>query len=144
MRDSLTALVDTCELPRLTATLRSARRSGRHARGGWMRLEVLHVTDCPNLPPMVAVPLTSPWPHGRSVLTLRRQRWENEWVADAAGRRDRSVHIGGSMRLGRVVRLYRDQEGRIVPAPSVDQLHGGLAEAQQTAQSGWPLSPARS
>ena len=29
-------------------------------------------------------------------------------------------------------RLYRDQEGRIAPAPSVDQLRDALAEAQQS------------
>jgi hypothetical protein len=45
---------------------------------------------------------------------------------------------------GASCRLYRDQEGRIAHAPSVDQLRDALAEAQQTAPERLALSPARS
>ena len=44
-----------------------------------MRLEVLHVTECPDVPPMLAqlVEATdSSVDSGRSALTLRWPRWE--------------------------------------------------------------------
>lgn len=112
-----------------------------------MKLEVLHVTDCPNLRPMLdRLAEATDLP----VATL-------EVTTDAEAAR---LGMNGSPTLlidgidpfasadqcvcGLSCRLYRDEEGRIVPAPSVDQLLDALAEARQSVPSGWPSIPARS
>lgn len=100
-----------------------------------MTLEVLHVTDCPNLRPMLD--------RLAEVTDLPVATLEVTTDAEAAG-----LGMNGSPTLlidgidpfasadqcacGVSCRLYRDQEGRIVPAPSVDQLRDALAEAKQS------------
>jgi hypothetical protein len=98
-----------------------------------MRLVVLHVTDCPNLQPMLdRLRLATDLP-----VATREVRTD----ADAA-----ALGMNGSPTLlidgidpfasadqggcGVACRLYRDQEGRIVSAPSVEQLRDALLEAQ--------------
>ncbi|WP_433019823.1 alkylmercury lyase family protein [Kribbella sp. CA-294648] len=109
-----------------------------------MRLEVLHVPDCPNLPPMLQrladitdVPVAT-----RLI----------ETDADAArfgmagsptlliNGTDPFTVVGdpaGSLSC----RLYHDETGRIVPAPSVDQLRAAITTAVGADQTPSP-SPA--
>ncbi|MGW6200764.1 hypothetical protein ACWF0M_31775 [Kribbella sp. NPDC055110] len=95
-----------------------------------MRLEVLHVPDCPNLAPLLeGLAQVTELPVAIRVI---------ESDADAA-----RYGMAGSPTLlvdgvdpfaapeegacGLSCRLYRDDAGRIVPTPSVEQLRGALA-----------------
>ncbi|GAB3947511.1 hypothetical protein GCM10029976_076910 [Kribbella albertanoniae] len=98
-----------------------------------MNLEVLHVPDCPNLAPMLErlAEVTD--------LPVDTRLIDND--ADAA-------HFGmagsptllvdgidpftapGTCECGVSCRLYRDETGRIVPAPSAEQLRDALAAAR--------------
>lgn len=100
-----------------------------------MKLEVLHVTDCPNLPPMLD--------RLGQATDLPVETREVHTEADAA-----KLGMNGSPTLlvngvdpfaladecacGVSCRLYRDEEGRIVPAPSVEQLRNAIAEVEQS------------
>ncbi|MEV0288655.1 alkylmercury lyase family protein [Kribbella sp. NPDC050820] len=95
-----------------------------------MRLEVLHVPDCPNLLPLLE--------HLAEVTDLPVVTRVVETEADAA-----RLGMAGSPTLlvdgkdpfaadgdcgrGLACRLYRDDDGRIVSAPSADQLRAALA-----------------
>ena len=105
-----------------------------------MKLEVLHVTDCPNLRPMLDR-LAEATDH--PVATL-------EVTTDAEAARhgmngSPTLLIDGIDPFAPAdqcachvsCRLYCDQEGRIVQAPSVDQLRDALAEAKQTVPQRW-------
>lgn len=97
-----------------------------------MKLVVLHVTDCPNLQPMLdKLAAATPLP-----VTTLEVTTEPEAAAlgmhgsptllidgiDAFATADQC--FGGVS-----CRLYRDQDGRIIPAPSADQLRDALATA---------------
>lgn len=102
-----------------------------------MKLEVLHVTDCPNLAPML----------DRLAQATDLPVTTREVTTDAAAA---ELGMNGSPTLlvngvdpfaspdqcdcGVSCRLYRDEEGRIVPAPSVDQLREALAEARSASE----------
>ncbi len=100
-----------------------------------MKLEVLHVPDCPNLPPMLQ--------RLAQVTDLPVTTRLIETTTDAA-----QFGMAGSPTLlidgtdpftaaddcvcGVSCRLYRDETGRIVPAPSVAQLRAAIAAAGST------------
>ena len=99
-----------------------------------MTLEVLHVPDCPNLAPMLErLAEVTDLP-----VVTREIRSEDDAV---------EVGMAGSPTLlidgvdpfsfaasaGLACRLYRDEAGRIVPAPSAEQLRVALAAAQRSA-----------
>jgi hypothetical protein len=109
-----------------------------------MRLQVLHVTDCPNLQPMLDRLAEA------TDLAVDTREVTTDAEASALG-------MNGSTTLlidgidpfasadqcagGVSCRLYRDQEGRVVPAPSVDQLRDALAEAKQTGPKRFGAAP---
>lgn len=109
-----------------------------------MRLEVLHVTDCPNLQPMLDRLATA------TDLAVDTREVTTDAEAVALG-------MNGSPTLlidgidpfasadqcagGVSCRLYRDQEGRVVPAPSVDQLRDALAVAKRAAPTALAMAP---
>jgi hypothetical protein len=109
-----------------------------------MKFEVLHVPDCPNLRPMLD--------RLAQVTDLPIGTQEVSTDAEAA-----TLGMNGSPTLlidgidpfasadqgacGVACRLYRDQEGRIVPAPSVEQLRGALREAHQSVPERPALEP---
>lgn len=95
-------------------------------------IEVLHVPDCPNLAPMLQ--------RLREVTdlpaTLREVRTEDQAAAlGMAGSPTLLVNgvdpfaQGESCECGIACRLYRDENGQIVSAPSIDQLRAALARA---------------
>jgi hypothetical protein len=102
-----------------------------------MKLEVLHVADCPNLAPLL----------DRLAEATDLPVTTQEVTTDAAAA---ELGMNGSPTLlvngvdpfaspdqcdcGVSCRLYRDEEGRIVPAPSVDQLREALAEALSASE----------
>jgi hypothetical protein len=101
-----------------------------------MKLEVLHVPDCPNLAPLLR--------RLAEVTTLPITTRLIETDGDAA-----TFGMAGSPTLlidgtdpfaagddcgcGVSCRLYRDPDGRIVPAPSVEQLRDAITTAGQPA-----------
>ena len=114
-------------------------------------LEVLHVPDCPNLPPLLhRLQRVTDLP-----VTAREIRTTAE--AEAAGMAgsptllingrdpfrpaDRSEH-----ECGVACRIYRDEHGRAVPVPSVAQLRAALADEPISDRSPSPATgspPAR-
>lgn len=109
-----------------------------------MKLEVLHVTDCPNLRPMLdRLAEATDLPVATREVTID---------AEAA-----TLGMNGSPTLlvdgvdpfsstdqcacGVSCRLYRDEEGRIVPAPSVDQLRDALAGAMHRVPEPLAVAP---
>jgi hypothetical protein len=102
-----------------------------------MKIEVLHVTDCPNLRPMLDrlaeatdLPVAT-----REVSTdAEAVRWgmngSPTLLIDGIDPFASRINAG----CGVACRLYRDKEGRIVPAPSVEQLRAALLDAKQSAQ----------
>lgn len=93
-----------------------------------MKLEVLHIPDCPNLPPLLRrlaevtdLPITT-----RVIL--------NDSAAVALGMAGSpTLLIDGvdpfapdDCECGLSCRLYRDQDGQLVPAPSVEQLRNAI------------------
>jgi hypothetical protein len=102
-----------------------------------MKLEVLHVPDCPNLAPMLDR-------LGQATdLSISTRVIDTD--ADAArfgmagsptllidGVNPFSVAGNSEERAGTVsCRLYRDDSGRIVTAPSVEQLRAAILDANQ-------------
>jgi hypothetical protein len=111
-----------------------------------MKLEVLHVRDCPNLTPMLEL-LAEVTDQPVSTRLI-------ESDADAA-----TFGMAGSPTLlidgvdpfataddcgcGMSCRLYRDSEGRIVAAPSAEQLHDAITAATRgTAVRAATVAPA--
>lgn len=103
-----------------------------------MKLEVLHVPDCPNLQPLLdRLAEVTDLPVATRVIET-----------DAGAAR---LGMAGSPTLlidgvdpfsdpvacecGVSCRIYRDQDGRIVPAPSVEQLRDALTAARQHRSS---------
>jgi Alkylmercury lyase len=103
-----------------------------------MKLEVLHVPDCPNLPTMLErlaavtdLPITTRLIDSDTDAARFGMAGSPTLLIDgvdpftAAGDRDCGVSC----------RLYRDQDGRIVPAPSIEQLCDALTAAGQPQSS---------
>jgi hypothetical protein len=97
-------------------------------------LEVLHVPDCPNLPPLLErLRVVTGWP-----VTTREIHTTAE--AEAAGMAGSPTLLvngrdpfrpadGREREFGVSCRIYRDEHGRAVPVPSVGQLRAALADA---------------
>ncbi|ADB31718.1 hypothetical protein Kfla_2651 [Kribbella flavida DSM 17836] len=98
-----------------------------------MKLEVLHVPDCPNLPPLLErlAEVTD-----RPVTTRPIASAEDAARFGMAGSPTLLIDgidpfaIADDRDRGLSCRLYRDAEGRLVPAPSVDQLQHAIAAAK--------------
>ncbi len=97
-------------------------------------LEVLHVTDCPNLRPMLARLADA------TDLPVATREVTNDAEAATLGMNGSPTLLVNGIdpfasadhcACGVSCRLYRDQNGRIVPAPSVDQLRHAIAVAAQ-------------
>jgi hypothetical protein len=96
-----------------------------------MKLEVLHVTDCPNLEPMLdRLAQATDLP-----VDIREVTTDDE-AAMLGMNGSPTLLINGIDPLaspdasasGVSCRLYRDEDGRLVPAPSVDLLRVALAQ----------------
>lgn len=100
-----------------------------------MKIDVLHVPDCPNLAPLLD--------HLRMVTDLRVTTRE---VGSAAEAEEFGMAGSPTLLINGVdpfaapgqcavvsCRLYRDEDGRIVPAPSVEQLRDAIAAGQDAA-----------
>lgn len=98
-----------------------------------MNLEVLHVTDCPNLGPML-----DRLAEATDLPVATREITTDAEAATLGMNGSPTLLINGIDRFasadqsagGLSCRLYRDQEGRIVSAPSVEQLREAIAEAK--------------
>lgn len=103
-----------------------------------MKLDVLHVPDCPNLPTMLErlaavtdLPVTTRLIASDTDAARFGMAGSPTLLIDgvdpftAAGDRDCRVSC----------RLYRDQDDRIVPAPSIEQLRDALTAAGQPQSS---------
>ncbi|WP_246187117.1 thioredoxin family protein [Microlunatus speluncae] len=97
-----------------------------------MRLEVLHVDECPNLPPLLArlAEVTD--------LPVVTRQVETDAEAAALGMAGSpTLLINGTdpfagpeaCQCGVSCRLYRDEAGRLVPVPTVDQLGAAITAA---------------
>jgi hypothetical protein len=104
-----------------------------------MKLEVLHVPDCPNLPPMLErLGEVTDLPVATRVI-------ESDGDAARLGMAGSPTLLidgvdpftaSGQCECGVSCRLYRDQDGRIVPAPSVEQLRDAITAANQPPKPG--------
>lgn len=108
-----------------------------------MKLELLHVTDCPNVRPMLdRLAEATDLPVATREVTTEAEAARSGMNGSPTLLIDgidpfASADQGAS---GISCRLYHDQERRIVPAPSVDQLRDAIAEAKESAP-GRPLTP---
>lgn len=108
-----------------------------------LRLEVLHVPDCPNLRPLLdrLRQVT-----GLEVYTREISTTEEAVALGMAG--SPTLLINGvdpfaepdRSDLGLSCRLYRDADGRIVPAPTVEQLRTTIADATTSSTPSEVLS----
>lgn len=112
-----------------------------------MKLEVLHVTNCPNLGPLL----------DRLAEATDLPVVTREIATDAEAA---TLGMSGSPTLlidgfdpfasadqcfgGLSCRIYRDREGRIVPSPSVDQLRDALGGATESTSDASAETPAGS
>ncbi len=102
-----------------------------------MRLEVLHVPDCPNLPPLLErlSEVTE--------LPVRSRMINSDTAAAEHGMAGSpTLLINGvdpftqpGAECGVSCRLYRDEAGRLVPIPSADQLRAAIEAAQPQHRS---------
>ncbi len=97
-----------------------------------MKLEVLHVPDCPNLTPMLQRLAAA------SDLPVTTRQIETEADAAEFGMAGSPTLLidgadpfasGDTCGCGVSCRLYRDRDGQIVPAPSVEQLRAAIKAA---------------
>lgn len=110
-----------------------------------MRLEVLHVTDCPNLRPLLAQLAAA-----TDLPVATREVTNDDEAARWGMSGSPTLLIDGidpfasadQGACGVSCRLYRDEVGRIVPVPSVDQLRDALAEAGQSVPDRLAEAPA--
>jgi hypothetical protein len=104
-------------------------------------LEVLHVPDCPNLPPLLQ--------RLRQVTDLPVAAREIHTTAEAVaagmagsptllinGRDPFGPADDSGCECGVACRIYRDEQGRPVPAPSIAHLRAALAAAQPIHDTG--------
>jgi hypothetical protein len=103
-----------------------------------MKLEVLHVPDCPNLPPMLErlaeitdLPVTTRVIDSDAEAARFGMAGSPTLLIDGIDPFTAPDQCEGGVSC----RLYRDQDGRIVPAPSVDQLRQALTAAGQDQPS---------
>jgi len=97
-----------------------------------MKLEVLHIVDCPNLPPLLErLAAVTDLPVTTRVIDSDKEAAELGMAGSPTlliNGVDPFVEPEG--RAGGVsCRLYRDEQGRIVPAPSVAQLRDAITAA---------------
>ena len=110
-----------------------------------MKLEVLHVRDCPNLRSMLDR-LTQ----ATDVQVSTREVSTDAEAATLGMNGSPTLLINGidpfasadQVGCGVSCRLYRNQEGRIVPAPSVEELRDAITEAKGSPRRRWPWRPA--
>jgi hypothetical protein len=105
-----------------------------------LHLEVLHVPDCPNLAPM----LDRLRQATELAVTTREISTDAEATASGMAGSPTLLINGadpfaapGQCDCGVSCRLYRDEQGRVVPAPSVEQLRAAIAAA--TGQAATPV-----
>ncbi|MEU4291746.1 alkylmercury lyase family protein [Kribbella sp. NPDC026596] len=94
-----------------------------------MRLEVLHLPDCPNLSPLLErLALVTDLPVATRVIESDADAARFGMAGSPTLLIDGVDPFGepGECECGLSCRLYRDDEGRIVPAPSVEQLRAAL------------------
>lgn len=110
------------------ATRWSSRAAGRRA----VKLEVLHVADCPNLSPMLqrlgeatGLPITTRLIETDADAKRFGMAGSPTLLIDGAD----PFTASDDRECGVSCRLYRDEAGRIVGAPSVDQLRGAITAA---------------
>jgi DNA-binding transcriptional MerR regulator len=134
MHDSLADLVATCDLPPRGPQLRVAGSDRPPPGRGPMKLEVLHVPDCPNLPPMLErlaevtdLPVTTRVIDSDADAATFRMAGSPTLLIDGAD----PFTAPGQCDCGMSCRLYRDEDGRIVPAPSVQQLRDAVTAARR-------------
>jgi hypothetical protein len=107
-----------------------------------MKLEVLHIVDCPNLPPLLErLAAVTDLPVTTRVIDSDKEAAELGMAGSP------TLLINGvdpfaadDGDCGVSCRLYRDQDGRIVPAPSIEQLRKAITVAGQSAVPGEVLS----
>jgi hypothetical protein len=99
-----------------------------------MKLEVLHVPDCPNLPPLLQhlaevtdLPVTTRLIETDADAAMFGMAGSPTLLIDGAD----PFATGDDCGCGMSCRLYRDATGRIVPAPSVEQLRDAITAAGQ-------------
>jgi hypothetical protein len=101
-----------------------------------MKLEVLHVPDCPNLPPMLQrLGEVTDRPVTTRVIESDAEAAEFGMAGSPTLLIDGVDPFAATdgCDCGVSCRLYRDPDGRIVSAPSVEQLRDALAAAGQAA-----------
>jgi alkylmercury lyase-like protein len=96
-----------------------------------MRLEVLHVPDCPNLLPLLErlaqvtdLPVVTRVIETDADATQFGMAGSPTLLVDGV----EPFAAAGECECGVSCRLYRDDDGRIVPAPSVEQLRVAIGE----------------
>jgi hypothetical protein len=101
-----------------------------------LSLEVLHVPDCPNL-----APLLERLEQVTDLAVATREIYTDAEAAATGMAGSPTLLINstdpfgapGHCGCGLSCRLYRDEDGRIVPAPSVEQLRDAIAAAEHPA-----------
>lgn len=100
-----------------------------------MKLEVLHVPDCPNLPPLLErlaevsdLPVTTRVIDTDADAARFGMAGSPTLLIDGVD----PFTAAGDCECGVSCRLYRDEDGRIVRAPSVEQLRDALTRSQPT------------
>jgi hypothetical protein len=99
-----------------------------------MKLEVMHVPDCPNLPPMLArlgqvtdLPITTRVIETDTAAARYGMAGSPTLLIDGVD----PFAATGDGDCGVSCRLYYDPDGRLVSAPSVEQLRDALTAACQ-------------
>jgi hypothetical protein len=108
-----------------------------------MKLEVLHVPDCPNLPPLLErIAEVTDLPVATRVIDTDADAARFGMAGSPTLLIDgvNPFTTAGDCECGVSCRLYRDQDGRIVPAPSVEQLRDALTAATRPPAPGEVLS----
>jgi hypothetical protein len=108
-----------------------------------MKLEVLHVPDCSNLQPMLErlgevteLPVTTRVIESDADSAMFGMAGSPTLLIDGVN----PFTVTGECDCGVSCRLYRDQDGRIVAAPSVEQLRDAITAAGKPAAPGEVLS----
>jgi hypothetical protein len=109
-----------------------------------MKLEVLHVTDCPNVRPML-----DRLDEATDLPVATREVTTDTEAARLGMHGSPTLLINGidpfassdQGASGLSCRLYHDQERRIVRAPSVDQLRDAIAAAEEPTPGPPPIEP---
>ncbi|HEY0690984.1 MAG TPA: hypothetical protein VGD71_18340 [Kribbella sp.] len=106
-----------------------------------MKLEVLHVPDCPNLPPLLErLGQVTDLPVTTRVIESDTDAARFGMAGSPTLLIDEVDPFAAAGACGVSCRLYRDDGGRIVAAPSVEQLRDAITAARATAAPGEVLS----